>query len=162
MRSSLHRVGVSVFFLRERLYMGNERALHPAQVTATKSSDADGAGGAIVRDEDGVAVRALLQRHFGNDRDSQPGADHGQDAGELAALEDDVRQHAGALAGLKGGLPKAVVFAQQEERIIAQLLELQLALFRQRMVARQDGKQPFGAQRESLNVVAADGERENG
>src|SRR5262249_14735329 len=147
--------------LREGLEMGEKGALDTAEIASLERGDADGAGGAVVGDDHKGAVGALLLGHLRHNGNAEPGADHGEDAAELSAFEDDVRRDAGALTDFNGGLAKTVVFAQQEKRLVAQVLERQLAPLGQLMGARQDGKQTLRTQVKRFQIVAAQGKSED-
>ena len=90
---------------------------------AAKDDGADGAGGFVVGDAHVAAARIFLDGHFGDDRNAHSGANHAEDAAELATLENDLRIEAGTIARGDGGVAKAVTIAQQQERLLAEILE---------------------------------------
>jgi len=73
---------------------------------STETGGADRACGLVVGDTDITATRILLHGHFRDNRDAHAGAHHAQDAAELAALKNDQRTEARAIAGGNRGIAK--------------------------------------------------------
>ena len=78
-----------------------------------------------VGDADEAAGLGFVDGHFGDEGDSHAGADHGEEAGEVAAFEDDAGVETGAVAGGDGGFAEAVAIAKEKEWIAAEVGELQ-------------------------------------
>ena len=78
-----------------------------------------------VGDADKAAGPGFVDGHFGYERDAHAGANHGEEAGEVAAFEDDARVEAGTVAGCDGGVAEAVAVAEKEEWVTAEIGELQ-------------------------------------
>src|SRR5580693_6367953 len=74
-----------------------ESVVHACERAPAEDDSADGARGLIVGDADVAAASALFDGHFRNDGDAHAGANHAEDAAELAALEDDLRIDPGAV-----------------------------------------------------------------
>ena len=125
--------------------MRQECPLHTGQEPAFKSNHAHGPRGAVIGNQHKTAIRPVLQRHLRNNRNSQSGPHHAQDAAELSRLKDDARQKPGPFAYLHGGLAEAMIVAQEQKRLFTQFIQQQGALFGKAVVFRKDGKQPFGA-----------------
>ena len=78
-----------------------------------------------VSDADEAAEPGFVDGHFGDEGDAHAGADHGEEAGEVAAFEDDVGVESGAIAGGDGGVAETVAVAKEKEWIAAKVGELQ-------------------------------------
>jgi hypothetical protein len=111
---------------RERLTeVGEERAAAAIQSAAAEDDSGDGAFGLRVGDADEAAGLGFVDGHFGDERDAHAGADHGEEAGEVSAFEDDAGIEARAIAGGDGGIAEAVAVAKKEEWIAVKIGELQ-------------------------------------
>jgi hypothetical protein len=78
-----------------------------------------------VGDTDEAAGLGFVDGHFGDEGDAHAGANHGKEAGEMAAFKDDAWVEAGSVAGSDGGVAEAVAIAEKEEGIAAKIGELQ-------------------------------------
>src|SRR5260370_2501042 len=65
----------------------------------------------------------FLDGHFGNYRDAHTCADHVQQAGELAALENHLRMDVRAAAGGNGSVAKAVAITEKQKRVGAEVVQ---------------------------------------
>ncbi len=115
-----------------------------------------------VRDADEAAGFGFVDGHFGDEGDSHAGTDHGEEAGEMAAFEDDAGVEAGAVAGGDGGVAETVAVAEEEEGIAAEIGELQRGAAGELVSFRQRREETFGKERVGFEFVAADREREDG
>jgi len=140
---------------QESMVQARERA-------AAEDDGADGAGGFVVGDADVAAAGIFLDGHLGNDGNAHSCADHAEDAAELAALKNDLWMEASAVTGGHGGVAKAVAVAQKKERLLAKILEGERTAARERVSPGKRGKEAFGEEREGFELVAADGQRQNG
>ncbi len=119
--------------------------------------DADPAKCTLIGERDEAASRARLDRHLRYHRDTRTGGDHSQNCRELAAFENHVGIEAGASAGRKRVVAKAVTFLQQEEGISFYLLEMDGRLLGQSMVAGHDGIEAFAQDFLREKIAAGDG-----
>ena len=77
-----------------------------------------------VGDADEAAGFGFVYGHFGNEGNAHAGANHGEEAGEVAAFEDNAWVESGAVAGGDGGVAETVAVAKKEEGIPAEIGEL--------------------------------------
>ena len=105
--------------------VGEEGAGAAVEGAAAEDYGGDGALGLGVGDADEAAGAGFVHGHFGDERDTHAGADHGQETGKMAAFEDNVGVETGAVAGGDGGIAEAVAIAEKEEWISAEIGELQ-------------------------------------
>ena len=115
-----------------------------------------------VGDADEAAGFGFVDGHFGDEGDAHACADHGEEAGEVAAFEDDVRIEAGAVAGGDSGFAEAVAVAEKEEGIAAEIGKLHFGAACQFVRFGKRGVKAFGEKRVSVEFVAADGKGEDG
>src|SRR5215471_278353 len=113
--------------------VSQEGSRHAAEEVSFQRGDADGSRGALVGNQDEAAIVPSLQRHLRNNGDTHAGRNHAQDAAELAALKNDLRQYAGAFADVDSGIAEAVIVAQEQKRLFPELLHSHAALARQTM-----------------------------
>ena len=78
-----------------------------------------------VGDADEAAGTGFVDSHFGDEGDAHAGANHGEEAGEVAAFKDDAWVETGAVAGGDGGIAEAVAVTEKEEWVAAEIGELQ-------------------------------------
>ncbi len=123
---------------------------------ALQGDSADGSGGVLVGQGKEAATLALFHGHVRNYGDAKPGGDHTEDAAELAAFEDDLRIHAGAIAGGHGGFAEAVPVAKEKEGIGFEFAEGERAAVGERVLFREDGKKFFGDEGKRFEFVAVD------
>src|SRR5262252_2266754 len=105
-----------------RAQMLQKRRRYPAKEVTFQGSDPDRARCAFIGDQNRTAVGPLFQCHFRHDGDAQSRRHHSQNAAELTALEHDLREYPRTFADLDGGVAEAMVIAQGQEGLIAQLL----------------------------------------
>ena len=129
---------------------------------AAQDCGADNARGLVVGDAHVAAARRFLDGHFRDDGYTHAGADHAENAAELAALENDLRIQTGAVAGGNGGVAEAVAVAQEQEWLFAKIFEVQGTASGESVLFRKRGEEAFGKKREGIELVAADGQGENG
>ena len=145
-----------------RLKVGQEIADHASEEAAAKDGGTNGAAGGLVGETHVAAARIFLDGHFGNDGDAHAGAHHVQEAGELTALENNLRIDAGAAAGGYRGVAKAVAIAQEQKRIGAEIVEGKRAAGGELVIGRERGEKPLGEQWRGFEFAAAHGQGENG
>src|SRR5262245_49956136 len=97
--------------------VGEEGTGGAGERASTEDDGGDGAGGLRIGDADRAAGFRFVQRHFGNERDPHSRANHGEQAGEMAAFEDDARIEARAITGRYGGVAEAVAIAKKQKRL---------------------------------------------
>jgi hypothetical protein len=129
---------------------------------AAEDDGPEGAGSIGVGDPDITAEGALFDSHLGNNGDADACANHAEDAAELAALEDNLRIHPGAVARGNGGVTEAVTVAKEQEWFLAEILQGDGAPIRERVLVRKRGEQAFGEERNGVELVAANGQSEEG
>jgi hypothetical protein len=135
----------------------NARERAPAE-----NDSANGARSFIVGDAHITAAGVFLDGHFGNDGDAHAGANHAEDAAELAALEDDLRINPCAVASGNGGVTEAVPVAKEQEGFLAQNFQGDGAPIRERVLLRKRREQAFGEKRKGVELVPANGQGEEG
>lgn len=104
--------------------MGEEGAGAAVEGAAAKNYGGDGTLGLGIGDADETARFGFVHGHFRDEGNSHAGADHGEEAGEVAAFEDDAGGEAGAVAGGDGGFAEAMAVAKEKEWIAAEIGEL--------------------------------------
>src|SRR6202030_187561 len=109
-----------------------------------------------------AAAGILLDGHFGNDGDAHAGAHHVQEAGELAALENDLWIDASAAAGGYRGVAKAVAIAQEQKRVGAEIGERKRAAGGELVTGRERGEEALGEQGSGFEFAAAHRQSEDG
>ena len=122
----------------------------------------DGPFGLGVRDADESAGPGFVHGHFGDEGDAHAGTDHGQEAGKVAAFEDDAGIEAGAIASGDGGIAEAVAVAKKKKWIAAKIGELQRGAPGELVSFRQGGVEALGEERMKVEFVAADRKGEDG
>ncbi len=127
-----------------------------------KENRADGASGVRVVDADEAAGRGFVDGHFRDDRDPHVRTDHGEETGKVAAFKNDARVEAGAVAGGNGGFAEAVSIAEEKKRVETQIGEANRGSTGEFVMFGESGEKAFGEDGEGFEVVAADGQRENG
>ena len=132
-----------------------EGVVEAGEGAAAKDDGADGAGGFVVGDAHLAAARIFLDGHFGDDRNAHSGANHAEDAAELATLENDLRIEAGTIARGYRGVAKAVTIAQQQERLLAEILERKRTAAGERVLSWKRGEEAFGEEWKGVELVAA-------
>ena len=115
-----------------------------------------------VRDADEAAGPGFVHGHFGDEGDAHAGADHGQEAGKVAAFEDDAGIEAGPIASGDGSIAKAVAVAKKKKWIAAKIGELQRGAPGELVSFRQRGIEALGEKRVGIEFVAADRKGQNG
>ena len=115
-----------------------------------------------VGDSNEAAGFGFVYGHFGDEGDAHSGADHGEQAGEVAAFEDDAGIQAGAIAGGYGGFAETVAVAEEEEGIAAEIGELQRRATGEFVFFRERCKEALGEERVGFEFVAADREGQDG
>jgi hypothetical protein len=114
-----------------------------------------------VGDAHEAARLGFVDGHFGDERDAHPGADHGQQAGEVTTFEDDPWVEAGTIAGSNGGFTEAVAIAQKEEWIEAQVGQLKRGAAGEFVFFGECGEKALGKECMRFEFVATDGKRED-
>ncbi len=142
--------------------MGEEGAGGAVEGAAAEDQGGDGAVGLGVGDAHEAAGFGFVDGHFGDQGDAHAGADHGKEAGEMAAFEDDTGVEAGSIAGGDGGVAEAVAVAEEEEWIAAEVGELQSRATGELVFFRERGEKAFGEERMGFEFVAADGKGQDG
>lgn len=142
--------------------MREESAGAAVEGAAAEDHGGDGTLSLRVGDTDEAAGLGFVDGHFGDEGDSHAGANHGEEAGELAAFEDDARIEAGSIAGGDGGIAEAVAIAEKKKWIETQIRELQSETTGKFVIFGQRGKEALGEERVSIEFVAADRESEDG
>jgi hypothetical protein len=123
---------------------------------------ADGARGLGIGDAKIAAAGGAVDGHLRNDGNTHAGGNHAEQARKLAALENDARVKAGAIAGGNGGVAKAVSITKEQEGLGAKIFEGDGVAFGEFMFGRNGGEETFGEERKSFEFVAADGKSEDG
>jgi hypothetical protein len=142
--------------------VGEEGAGAAVEGAAAEDYGGDGALGLRVGDADEAAGAGFVDGHFGDEGDAHAGADHGEKAREMAAFEDDAGVEAGAVAGGDGGIAEAVAIAEKEEWIAAEIGELHRRAAGELVGFWQRSIEAFGEERVSVELVAANRERQDG
>lgn len=94
---------------------------------SAENEGADGARGGGIVESHKAAARFFLDGHLRNDGDSHAGSHHTKKAAELAALKNNLRVEAGAVARRDGGIAETVAIAEQKKGLRAQVFERQRA-----------------------------------
>jgi hypothetical protein len=115
-----------------------------------------------VGDADEAAGLRFVHGHFGDEGNAHAGADHGEEAGEVAAFEDDAGVETGAVASGYGGVAEAVAVAKEEKWIEAEIGELKRGAAGEFVGFGERGEEAFGEKGMSFEFVAADGKGEDG
>ena len=142
--------------------MGEEGAGAAVQGAAAEDYGGNGALGLGVGDAHEAAGLGFVNRHFGDERDAHAGADHGEEAGEVAAFENNARVEAGTVAGSDGGVAEAMAVAKEKEWIAAEVRELQRRAAGEFVRFWQSGEEAFGEEGMCLALVAANWEGQDG
>ena len=142
--------------------MGEERAAAAVERAAAEDYSGYCALGLRVGDADEAAGFGFVYGHFGDEGDAHAGAYHGEEAGEVAAFEDDAGVEAGAVAGGDGGVAEAVTVAEKEKGIAAKIGELNRRPPGELMRFWQRCEEPLREERMCFEFVAADGEGQDG
>jgi len=142
--------------------VGEEGAGGAGEGAAAEDDGGDGAGGLRVGDADEAAGFGFVDGHFGDERDAHARSDHGEKAGEVAAFEDNARIEAGAIAGSDGGIAEAVAVAEKEKGIAVEIGELHRGTAGELVIFGQRGEEAFGEERLGVELVAANGQGEDG
>jgi hypothetical protein len=111
---------------------------------------------------DEAARGGFVDGHFRNDGDAHMRADHGEKTGKVAALKNDAGVEAGAVARGNGGFAETVPIAKKKKRIKAQIGETKRGSTSELVLLGEGGKEALGKEGERFEVVAADGQSENG
>ena len=135
--------------------VGQEGAGAAVQGAAAEDYGGDGALGLGVGDTDEAAGLGIVNGHFGDERDAHAGADHGEEAGEVAAFEDDARIEARAVAGGNSGVAETVAIAKEKKWIAAEIGELQRWAAGEFVRFWKSGEETLGEERIGLEFVAA-------
>jgi hypothetical protein len=130
--------------------------------TAAQDNGADGTRGFLICDANVAAARIFLDRHFGNDGDAHACSYHAEEAAELAAFENDLWMHAGAVAGSNRRIAEAMAVTEEKKRFSAEIFERNRTAGGEFVLPGQGREQPLGEQRGSVKFVAADGKGEDG
>ena len=101
--------------------MVQERVMRARERASPKHDGADGTLSGGILNANIAATRFLLDRHFRNDGNAHSRSHHAEKAAELAALKNNLRMKAGAIAGGYGVIAEAMAVAEQEERLGAKL-----------------------------------------
>ena len=97
--------------------VGEEGTGGAGEGASAEQDGGDGAGGLRISDADEAAGFGFVHRHFGNERDTHSRANHGEQAGEMAAFEDDAGIEARAITGRDGRVAEAVAIAKKQKRL---------------------------------------------
>jgi hypothetical protein len=108
------------------------------------------------------ATRSLFDRHFWHNRYPHASPNHAQYAAELPALKHNLRMQPRPVASRHGRIAKTVTIAQQKESFRAKLLQRKRTSLRILVLPRQRRKQMLREQRKRLELVSANGQRQNG
>lgn len=142
--------------------MRQKGVMRSRERAATEDYCADDANGLAVRDAYVTASSALLHGHFWNDGHAHSRADHAQNAAELAALENNLRMQARAIACRDGGIPETMAVAQEKKRFRSKILKRERAAVGERMLFRERSEKALGEKRETVELLTADGQGQNG
>jgi hypothetical protein len=123
---------------------------------------ADRTSGVRVVDADEAARGGSIDGHFRDNGNAHVRADHREETGEVAALKNDAGVKASAIAGGNGGFAETVSIAEQKERIEAKVGEAKRRSTGQFVLFGKRGQEAFRKKRKGLEVVAADGQSQNG
>jgi hypothetical protein len=123
---------------------------------------ADGTSGVRVVDADEAAGGGFVDSHFRNDGDAHMRADHGEKTGKVATFKNDAGVEAGAVARGNGGFAETVPIAKKKKRIEAQIGETKRGSTSKLVLFGECGKEALGKEGDRFEVVAADGQSENG
>jgi len=139
-----------------------KRVMGARERTSAKNYGADRAcrGGIVNAGESAPGL--LVDRHFRNDGDAHSRSHHAEKAAELAALKNNLRMEAGAVARRDGGVAEAVAVAKQQKGLGAEVFQRESAALGQFVVPRQRGKERLREQRERFEFMAANGQSEDG
>jgi len=129
---------------------------------STEKNRADRASGLRVVDADEAAGGGFVDGHFRDDGDSQVRADHGEETGKVPAFKNDARVEAGAVAGGDRSFAEAVSIAEKKKGIEAQIGETKRGSASELVLFGERGEEAFRKQGERFEVVAANGQRQNG
>jgi hypothetical protein len=89
-------------------------------------------------------------------------ANHGEETGKVTAFKNDAGVETGAVACGDGGFAEAVSIAKEKKRIDAQIGEAKRRSTSELVMFGERGKEAFGKEGEGFEVVAANGQGENG
>lgn len=129
---------------------------------AAQGERSDGACGFGVGDADKFQIRSARDGHGGNERDAHTGADESEQAGELAAFENDLRGDASAIASGHGIFAEAVAVAEKKKRFLAEISKRDCGTAGELVFFGECGEERLGEERQRFKFVAANGQSEDG
>ncbi len=86
--------------------------MRAGQRAAAEDDGTNSANSLFIGDPHVAALRFFLDGHFRDDGNSHAGADHAEQAAELATFENDLRMQTRAIAGGNGGIAETVAVTQ--------------------------------------------------
>jgi hypothetical protein len=142
--------------------MSQESAVRASKRAAAEHSHANRTNSLFIGDADVPALRFFLDGHFGNNGNAHACANHAEQAAELAAFENDLWMETRAVAGSNGGIAETVAVAQEQKRLGAEILEGKRRARVELVFLGERSEEPLGQQRNRIEFVATDGERQDG
>jgi hypothetical protein len=103
--------------------MSQKGAVRASERAAAENDGANRTNSLFIGDADVAALRFFLDGHFGNDGNAHARADHAEETAELAALENDLRMKARAVAGGDRGVAETVAVPKEQEGFGAKIFE---------------------------------------
>ena len=139
-----------------------EGAVGTGEGASTEKNRADRASGVRVVNADEAAGSGFVDGHFRDDGDAHVRADHREETGKVATFKNDAGVEAGAVAGGDRTLAEAVSIAEKKKRIEAQIGETKGGSTSELVLFGERGEEAFRNEGERFEVIAANGQRQNG
>jgi hypothetical protein len=139
-----------------------EGAVGAGEGASTEKNRADRASGVRVVNADEAAGSGFVDGHFRDNGDAHVRADHCEETGKVATFKNDAGVEAGAVAGGDRTFAEAVSIAEKKKRIEAQIGETKGGSTSELVLFGERGEEAFRKEGERFEVVAANGQRQNG
>lgn len=104
--------------------MLQKRAVYAAAEVLLQLHDTDASECAFILQGQEAAAVPLFHGHFGHDRNTAAGRNHGKNRGELATLEYDIRLQTCPAACGQGVLAETVALFEKKKRVVFDLCEM--------------------------------------
>src|SRR5258708_35428714 len=114
--------------------MSKKGFARPRQGSSVQRDCANRPRGALILKRNEAASAPPLDRHCRDNRNTEPGAHHTQNAAELTALKNDIGLQPGPAARRHRRFAEAMAIAQKEKRLISQLAKRNRAAPCERML----------------------------
>ena len=142
--------------------MPEEGAVCAGEGAPTEKNRADRASGVRVVNADEATGGGFVDGHFRDDGDAHVRADHGEETERVAPFKNDAAVEAGAVAGGDISFAEAVSIAEKKKRIQTQIGETKRGSTSELVLFGKRGEEAFRKEVERFEVVASNGQRQNG